>query len=81
MCILLFFTEYGCGQVFENSIDYEICQLQGCQLSSCNISVMDKVKNAFASQIVWSPELHFANVAKEPTSPGIRINEGSCLCP
>ena len=68
MFTLVFFTEYGCGQVFENSIDYENHQLQGFQLLSSNISVIDKVKNAFAAWMVLSPELHFANVAKEPES-------------
>ena len=27
LCTLLFCTEYGCGQVFKNSIDYENHQL------------------------------------------------------
>ena len=30
LCTLLFCTEYVCGQVFKNSIDYENHQLQGC---------------------------------------------------
>ena len=42
---------------------------------------MDTVKNAFAAWIVASPELHFANVAKKPTSVGIQINEACCLYP
>ena len=54
LCTLPFCTEYGCGQVFENSIDYENHQLQGCQLSFSNISAMDKVKNAFAARMVSS---------------------------
>ena len=42
---------------------------------------MDKVKNEFAAQTFSSPELHFANVAKEPTSAGIQINEACHLYP
>ena len=36
---------------------------------------------AFAVQMFLSPELHFANVVKEPTSPGIQINEPCRLHP
>ena len=71
LCTLLFCTEYGCGQVSENSIDYENHQLQGCQLSFSNISAMYKVKNAFTARMVLPSELHFTNAAKEPTSADI----------
>ena len=74
LCTLLFFTEYGCGQGFEN-IDYQNHQLQGCQLSSSNII------NAFAAQMVTSPQLRFVNVAKGPTSAGIQIKEACHLYP
>ena len=77
LCTLLFCTEYGCGQVFENSIDYENHHLQRCHLSFSNISAMDKVKNAFAARMVSSSELNFANVVKEPTSADIQMN-GTC---
>ena len=65
----------------KNSIDYENHQLQGCQLSLNNISVMGKVKNAFATKMVPSSELHFNNAAKEPTSADIQVNKACCLYP
>ena len=64
LCTLLFCTEYGCGQVFENSIDYENYQLQGCQLLFIKTYAMDKVKNAFAAWMVSSSELYFTNTAR-----------------
>ena len=81
LCILLFCTEYGCGQVFKNSIDYKNGQLQGCQLSFSNISAMNKVKNAFAARMASSSEIHFTNAAKGLTPANIQMNEACCLYP
>ena len=81
LCILLFFTEYGCEQIFENSIDYEHHQLQGCQLSSSNVSVMDKVKNAFAAQMVLSPNCILLMLQKSLASAGNQIKEACRLYP
>ena len=47
LCTLLFCTEYGCGQVLKNSIDYENHQLQGCQLSFGNIFMHLSIYHAF----------------------------------
>ena len=42
---------------------------------------MGKVKNAFATQMVPSSELHFNNAAKEPTSADIQVSKACCLYP
>lgn len=42
---------------------------------------MDKVKNAFAPQMVPSLELHFINVANGPTLADIQMNDTCRLYP
>ena len=81
LCTLLFFTKDGCEQVFEHSIDYENHQLQGCQLSCSNISVIDKVTNAFAARMVFSLNCILLMLQKSLASAGIEINEACFLQP
>ena len=81
LCTLLFFTKDGCEQVFEHSIDYENHQLQGYQLSSSNISVIDKVTNAFAARMVFSLNCILLMLQKSLASAGTQINEACFLQP